>query len=955
MEYVAPPIERGIAYYSDFARFEEFCRDCLVIIDKSNRRTPFLLNTTQRRILAEIRRLRALGIPPRLLVLKARQVGVSTLTEAMLFWACLTKENRSALIISHTQKLSKLLFRMSRNMHRYLPKWMQQATRISNVHEIEFDSGSKMQIEVQGDPRGYAAQDIHLSEFAFYEQAEATLTAIMQSVPRITDSLAVIESTANGVGNKFHKMWQRATGLAIDTQVDEDEKGWTPLFFPWFEHDEYAMPCPEKMLLTSEERVLMEQHPQITREKLKWRRWCINANLDGDEEKFAQEYPACVVAGTRVGTARGIIPVEEVRETDAATLGIVAHLHRQPESDIWHARTSLGYSLSGTWHHPVFSAGGVLVPLSTLKPGTRIKLQPPRFAARPHVVSWRSLGTDCSITSTPDLCRFLGLFAGDGSYSGGTLSIVCDGKDADVVAESQRLLSTLFGLNATTRSVGNKKGGTEVRVGCTGIAPAFERLGIVHRRADGSWTRSVAVPEIVWRSPRSHVREFLRGLFEADGFVSGTGYVKLFSRSEQFLRDVQLLLLGFGITSRTCSANKKSSDGHEYQGNEMCLRRAESKMFLAEIGFISSRKSARARPIKPSGRPAAKLELTDSIARVWQEGRAATYDLTVEDGGAFDAGGILTHNTAEEAFALSGRPAFDTRAVLHYTNELAKIIAAGELPKKMEIESDPPGIGVPNIIVYDRGRLRIFFDREDRHTYIVGADPSEGDPGSDHSPLAVLDQQTMDLAATWFGKAPPDVLACTAIDLARYFNEGMVAHEANNHGILFGETVIQLGYPNLYYRKVAEDSVSGAITEKPGYLSTTRNREYLFNTERKYVRMRMGRIRCPHFVQQMQSLIYVDDKVQAGVGMEKDLLSAFGVALMAHRGTMNVPLEPLPIDFVNEALTTAQLLKEREGPEGAREFIMVRTGMTQDQVDAVREAEYERVARQRKYGLGGMR
>lgn len=533
-------------------------------------------------------------------------MGISTLIEALHVWDCLVRDNRSALVLAHTLKSSKALFRMSRNFHRFLPKPMKQETRIQNVHEIEFDSGSRMQVEVQGEARTYTAQRVHLSEFAFYQQAADTLVAVMQTIPATVDSFAAIESTANGVGGigeKFHKVWQRAVGLALDPDVPEDEKGWTPVFIPWFRHEEYQMPVDGKFYLDSEEQALLREHKEITREKLKWRRWCIRTNCDGDKDKFAQEYPA----------------------------------------------------------------------------------------------------------------------------------------------------------------------------------------------------------------------------------------------------------------------------------------------------------------------------------------------------------------TDQEAFALSGRPAFDRDSVAHYTKELATLVKEQKLPESQEVSSDPPGIGVPEIVVHDRGRLRIFFDREDRHNYIVGADPSEGDPGSDYSPLAVLDEQTMNLAAVWYGKAPPDVLACYAIDLARYFNDGLIINESNNHGILFHETVLQLGYPSLYYRKVSEDSVAGQITEKPGYLAATRSRQHLFDTLRKYVRMRMGKLYCPHIVQQIQTAIFIEDKVQAGVGSEKDLLVAFGLCLMAHRGSMNNALEPHPEAMVRAVATTAQLIKEREGPNAAERFVLVQSGMTMDEVQNLSDAVAAREARQKKFGIGGLR
>lgn len=848
---------------------------------------------------------------------------------------------------------------MSRNFHRHLVGELVQATRIQNVHEIEFDSGSRMQVEVQGDPRGYTAQKVHLSEFAFYEQAAETLTAIMQTVPMTVDSLAVIESTANGVGGigqKFYNLWVRAIGLSIDEEIPEDEKGWTPIFIPWFRHEEYELPCEERHFkFTAAERALCKAHPEISRQKLKWRRWCIAANLDGDEERFAQEYPACVVAGTRVGTTRGILPVEEIVAGDETALGRVAHLHRQAESPVWTLRTALGYEFSGTWDHPVFTEGGILVPLVALKPGVRVRLQPPQTSETACVVRWEEHGVDCSVPITPDWCRFLGLFAGDGSMSGDTLSIVSDGKDSDVAAECVRLIESLFGVRPTTRVVGSKNGGLEVRVGSKAIRHVLEMVGVVRRRPGGRPTRAVCVPEAVWRSPETHIREFLRALFEADGFVGAAGYVRLFSRHRRFLLDVQLLLLGFGITSRVVSAPKLSGDGHRYEGNELSLRKWESDAFHSRIGFLSARKSNRSKTKTTRWNRAKPVTMSDTVLEVSVGPPAATFDLTVEAGHAFDAGGILTHNTWREAFLLSGRPAFDTEAVAFYTDQLSAIITAKQLPPSCEIESDPPGLGVPNIIVHDRGRLRIFFEPKPRHTYVVGADPSEGDPGSDPSPLAVLDDQTLDCAATWYGKAPPDVLACHAADLARHYNEALIIGEANNHGILFHDTLIQLGYANIYYRLVSPESVAGEVTEKPGYLQTERYRQYLFDTLRKFIRMKMGRIRCPHMVQQIQTAVYVDDKVQAGVGSQKDLLIAFGLTLMAHRGSMRNELEPHPEELMRAVSSMASLLKEREGPVEAERFAMVQTGMSMAEVEKISDAIVAREKAQKKWGLGGLR
>jgi intein/homing endonuclease len=68
----------------------------------------------------------------------------------------------------------------------------------------------------------------------------------------------------------------------------------------------------------------------------------------------------------------------------------------------------------------------------------------------------------------------------------------------------------------------------------------------VDHRGVQSYRRRITVPECIWRSPRFVVREFLRGLFESDGWVSKTGRsVKFFAKDPELCQQVQLLLLGF--------------------------------------------------------------------------------------------------------------------------------------------------------------------------------------------------------------------------------------------------------------------------------------------------------------------------------------------------------------------------------------------------------------------------
>ena len=121
---------------------------------------------------------------------------------------------------------------------------------------------------------------LHLSELAFWEgNKEDTLLGLLQAVPNTTDSMIIIESTANGY-DYFKELWDKAVA---------GENDFYPLFVGWNELEEYKMPYTG-FTLTKEEKDLQKQF-DLSLDQLEWRRWCIKNNCGGDIEKFKQEYP----------------------------------------------------------------------------------------------------------------------------------------------------------------------------------------------------------------------------------------------------------------------------------------------------------------------------------------------------------------------------------------------------------------------------------------------------------------------------------------------------------------------------------------------------------------------------------------------------------------------------------------------------------------------------------------
>lgn len=280
----------------------DYIEGCLKIKTKSGTVVPFRLNDAQRKLYAVAKRQQDAGKPVRLIILKARQLGFSTLTEGLIFHACATRKNVNALIVAHREDATANLFRMSKLFYDELPAPVKPMLRASNAQELVFENPSKLRSEREARPglrsrircataggRGIGRSDtlqcVHLSEYAFWPDGAdgkaSTLAGILQAVPSLPGTMVVIESTANGFED-FKERWDAAVA---------GENDFEPVFFAWFENPDYSMPIVPGTEWTPEERDLKAAY-QLTDEQLQWRRWCIANNCGGSLDMFRQEYPA---------------------------------------------------------------------------------------------------------------------------------------------------------------------------------------------------------------------------------------------------------------------------------------------------------------------------------------------------------------------------------------------------------------------------------------------------------------------------------------------------------------------------------------------------------------------------------------------------------------------------------------------------------------------------------------
>lgn len=269
---------------------KKYIENFLYIKKKDTEVALLKLNQPQQKFYDVLKRQSEAGKPMRVIILKARQMGFSTLTEAILFKRTATRENVTSGIIAHKDDATTNLFNMSKLYLQELPEQLKPETRASNAKEIIFDNraGTGLRSKIKcmtaggdGVGRSDTFQNLHLSEVSSWNNAKEILDGLLQAVPNKPDTLVVIESTAKGY-DYFKELWDKACA---------GENDFEPLFCAWWELDEYRMPA-DNIVLTEEEKELKKLY-NLDDEQIAWRRWCIRNNCGGDVNTFKQEYPAC--------------------------------------------------------------------------------------------------------------------------------------------------------------------------------------------------------------------------------------------------------------------------------------------------------------------------------------------------------------------------------------------------------------------------------------------------------------------------------------------------------------------------------------------------------------------------------------------------------------------------------------------------------------------------------------
>jgi hypothetical protein len=164
-----------------------------------------------------------------IITLKSRQLGISTLASGYSLWLMLFHKDKNVLALATTQATARNLVSKTIFMYENLPKWLQLPSTEKNKLSLRLKNGSRITAKSSNADaaRSEAVSLLLIDEAAFIDNIEETFTAAQQTLATGGQCMAL--STPNGVGNWFHKTWEKA---------EAGENSFIPVKLPWTVHPE---------------------------------------------------------------------------------------------------------------------------------------------------------------------------------------------------------------------------------------------------------------------------------------------------------------------------------------------------------------------------------------------------------------------------------------------------------------------------------------------------------------------------------------------------------------------------------------------------------------------------------------------------------------------------------------------------------------------------------------------
>ena len=279
----------------------DYCKEMMFILDADKQRVPFIPKQSQMAILEQYWQHKRDNKQLRLICLKPRQVGYSTLFTVLNMVEMLCRPNIEVLITSNLKegastnifkKYEFLMMNRPQNRHKK-PKDVFMTGSVHSQGRFILKNGSYLRVCGERSDVGSTLTNLHISEAAHFHDLAGIMEDTVQSLQDSPSKMLTIESTADSYQDDFHSKWNEA---------EDPNSNWTQIFSGWQDEETYTKRIPKgerDEFLKSigktpdyGDEVQLQKDYDLTPEQLYWRRWCIKNQCDNSLAKFQRSYPS---------------------------------------------------------------------------------------------------------------------------------------------------------------------------------------------------------------------------------------------------------------------------------------------------------------------------------------------------------------------------------------------------------------------------------------------------------------------------------------------------------------------------------------------------------------------------------------------------------------------------------------------------------------------------------------
>lgn len=783
------------------------------------------------------------------IVLKARQMGLTTLVSAYAVWLMTFHKNKEVLALSYKQDKAKNIVSKVKNMRAHLPAWMREGLEIDNQLAAKFENGSRIRAEstTKEAGRSESASLVIIDEAAFIDNAEEVWSAVNLTLD-IGDGDCMVLSTPTGVGTWFHEMWQKAisgddvkkTNSDPEVWAGEGENNFHPIKLHWSLHPERGQEWRDEQTETM------------------------------GEKKAARE---CFGGDTKIYTDEGLVPIRDIEVGDR----VLTHKGRfrevlrtfEKEDETLTFNTSLNKKKSHvTPDHPVLDLDEEWNPFESFGEGDKLSHFPsnvtnPRwefistfdvsdvdYSRRYSILegedkAWLSDKHKTKIESNIEIDYgfgyLVGLYLADGYKKKNNRRITfTHHKDDEWPDEIKEIIKDKFGISSfqSRKNAGKGRHLSVCNKLLSLVVDKFVKTGTGEEKGLSSFSYEMGSED--------YFEGVLDGIMKGDGCLTNTTNKTLTNISPHVVDDVIFIssILGYPLVSRKFRLVKTEKiEGREVDCNstqhvasfldtkhESCNRITEA----VGDGFRNE-----------NGRGHTYGNGEYSVCRVNEVedgGQTTVYNLEVEEDHTYVTEHFVAHN-CDCDFSTSGDTVIDQEIIKWYERNAVK--------DPMETQRS------------GKGDVWIWEPVQSDVVYLMASDVARGD-AKDYSTFQIYKARSMEQVAEYKGKIPPSDFGDLLHTYGTMYNSALLIIERDSYGWAAMQRVIDRQYPNLLYTsndlklvEIDRDMASASDKNlKPGIDTNTNTRGLIISRLQEFMRNRWLRCKSQRFIDELHTFIW---------------------------------------------------------------------------------------------------